>query len=149
VCHFEEQANLEQLCVSTDGAGGFELFDAEYMSIRIGAAGYFPQVVEAQGHQEIVLERSPTLTVRLIDASSRKPIDSGEVFVVYPSAKKKGPFPTNRAGVRITRILQPGEVRLIARADGYEDSDPYRIELERGGESEATLELRPKPEQPE
>jgi hypothetical protein len=142
VCHFQPETGLEQLCVATDEQGRFEIIDTEYMSVRVSLPGYFPETVEAQGHHEIVLEQSPTLTVRLVEASTRQPIDSGEVFVVYPSASKKGPFPTNQAGVRIARVLQPGEVRLIGRAEGYEDSEPLLVKLERAKHSEATLELR-------
>ena len=112
--------------------------------IRASAEGYFPETVPALGHQTIVLERSPTLTVRLLDDSNGEPIDSGEVFVIYSSATMKGPFPTNRTGVKISRVLQPGDVRLIGKADGYEESKPQAVTLEPGEQSEVSLRLRPK-----
>jgi hypothetical protein len=142
VCHFQKDTGLEHYCIETDENGYFDVVSTDEMPIRISATGFFPQQREAQGHHEVVLLRSPTLVVRLVEASSGEPIDAGEVYVVYPTATKKGPFPTNRSGVRIARLLDPGEVRVIARAKGFEDSDPQKVELEPGKESEATLRLR-------
>jgi hypothetical protein len=144
VCHLQLESGREIYCVDTDERGRFEIVDSEVNELRISAPGFFPETVPASGHHAIVLEQSPTLLVRLVDATTRESIEEGEVFVIYPSAKKKGPFPANRAGVRITRVLQPGEVRLLASADGYEPSEPLSVTLERGKESEATLELRPR-----
>jgi hypothetical protein len=146
VCHLQLETGREIYCVGTDEEGGFEVVDSGVNDLRISAEGYFPESVPATGHHVIVLELSPTLLVRLVDATTREPIAKGEVFVIYPSAKKKGPFPANRAGVRITRVLRPGEVRLLALADGYEPGGPLSVTLEAGKESEATLELRPSSE---
>jgi hypothetical protein len=145
VCHFQPETKVEIYCVGSDARGYFEIVDSDVNDLRITAEGYFPQTVPASGHHAVVLERSPTLVVRLVDASTREPLSKGEVFVIYPSAKKKGPFPTNRAGVRIARVLQPGEVRLIAHAEGYAPSEPFAVTLERGRQTEATLELRALP----
>ena len=93
-----------------------------------------------------MLKRSPTLTVRLLDDSNGEPIERGEVFVIYSSATMKGPFPTNRAGVKISRVLQSGDVRVIGKAQGYEESQPQALTLEPGKESEVALRLRPKPD---
>ena len=79
--------------------------------------------------------------MRLVDADG-EPIDEGEVWIIYPTATRKGPFPVNRAGVRISRLLEPGEVRVIGQAEGYEDSVPVAVELEPGKESEATVTLQ-------
>jgi len=145
VCHFQTETKVEIYCVGSDARGHFEIVDSEVNQLRVSAEGYFPETVPASGHYAIVLVRSPTLLVRIVDASTGEPLDEGEVFVIYPSAKKKGPFPANRAGVRIARVLQPGEVRLIAHAEGYAPGDPFAVTLEPGKESEATLELRPLP----
>jgi hypothetical protein len=142
VCHFQTETKVEIYCVGSDARGHFEIVDSEVNELRVSAVGYFPETVPASGHHAIVLERSPTLLVRLVDAETRRPLAKGEVFVIYPSAKKKGPFPTNRAGVRIARVLQPGDVRLIAHAEGYAPSEPVALTLDPGKESEATLELR-------
>ena len=93
-----------------------------------------------------MLKLSPTLTVRLVDDSNGEPIATGEVFVIYSSATMKGPFPTNPAGVNISRVLKPGDVRLIGKADGYDESKPHALTLEPGVESEVSLRLRPKSE---
>jgi len=143
VCYFQSGTNVSMGCTNPQKDGFFEMPDSKAMTLRVSLAGYYPETVPAQGQHLIVLKRSPTLTVRLIDAASGEPIDSGEVFVVYPSAAKKGPFPTNRAGVKIARILDPGEVRLIGRAEGYEESEPKPVTLVVGQEIEADLELRP------
>jgi len=141
VCHFQEEINIEPVCGVTNAAGEFDLPDSTHLSLRIHAEGYFPRTIAARGHHEIVLEASPTLLVRLVDAASGAPLERGEVFVVYPSAKRKGPFPTNRNGVRIARVLQPGEVRLIAQAEGYDKSDAVAVKLERGKESQVEIRL--------
>jgi hypothetical protein len=145
VCHFQTETSLEIYCVGSDARGHFEIVDSKVNQLRVSAVGYFPETVPASGDHAIVLKRSPTLLVRLVDAFTQEPLAKGEVFVIYPSAKKKGPFPTNRAGVRIARVLQPGEVRLIAHAEGYAPSDPFALTLEPGKQSEATLELQPLP----
>ncbi len=145
VCYFQTETNVEQGCANPTKTGTFLLPDSRHMMIRASAEGYFPETVPALGHQTIVLKRSPTLTVRLLDDSNGEPIEVGEVFVIYPSATMKGPFPTNRSGVKISRVLQPGDVRLIGKADGYEESKPQAVTLEPGEESEVSLRLRPKP----
>ena len=146
VCYFQTETNIEQGCTNPTSTGIFELPDSRYMKIRVSAEGYYPETVPALGHQKVVLKRSPTLTVRLVDDSNGDPIATGEVFVIYSSATMKGPFPTNPAGVKISRVLEPGEVRVIGKADGYEESKPHAVTLEPGEKSEVTLRLRPKPD---
>ena len=145
VCYFQTLTNVEQGCTNPSKTGTFFLPDSTHMMIRASAVGYYPETVAALGHHAIVLKPSPTLTVRLLDDSNGEPIEVGEVFVIYPSATMKGPFPTNRSGVKISRVLQPGEVRLIGKADGYEESKPQAVTLEPGEEREVSLRLRPKP----
>ena len=145
VCYFQKETNIEQGCGNPSKTGTFLLPDSKRLMIRASADGYFSQTVPALGHQAIVLERSPTLTVRLLDDTNGEAIESGEVFVIYSSATMKGPFPTNRAGVKISRILRSGEVRLIGKADGYEQSEPQAVILEPGKASEVSLRLIPKP----
>ena len=145
VCYLQIEANVEQGCGNPTKTGTFTLPDSRHFMIRARAEGYFPQTVPALGHQAIVLKPSPTLTVLLLDDSNGEAIDSGEVFVIYSSATMKGPFPANRAGVKIGSILRSGEVRLIGRADGYEESRPHAVTLEPGEHSEVSLRLRAKP----
>ena len=146
VCYFQTETNIEQGCANPSKTGTFLLPDSRHMMLRASAEGYYPETVPALGHQAIVLKRSPTLTVRLLDDSNGEPIERGEVFVIYSSATMKGPFPTNRAGVKISRLLQPGDVRVIGKADGYEESKPQSVTLEPGEQSEVSLRPRPKPD---
>ncbi len=145
VCYFQTETNVEQGCANPTKTGTFLLPDSRHMMIRASAEGYFPETVPALGHQTIVLQRSPTLTVHLLDDSNGEPIDSGEVFVIYSSATMKGPFPANQSGVKISRVLQPGDVRVIGKADGYFESKSQAVTLEPGEQSEVSLRLRPKP----
>ena len=144
ICYHQASINLDQMCVTSNVDGSFEVPDSSALTLRVKATGYYAQILPAAGHHEIVLERSPTLTVRLVDAATGEPIESGEVFIVYPSARQKGPFPVNRAGVRIARILELGEVQLLATAEGYTLDKPQRVELERGKQTEVTLKLTKK-----
>jgi hypothetical protein len=146
VCYFQAETNVEQGCTNPSDTGIFQLPDSRHMLIRVSAEGYFPETVPALGHQTVVLKLSPTLTVRLVDDSNGEPIATGEVFVIYSSATMKGPFPTNPAGVKISRVLKSGDVRLIGKADGYDESKPHALTLEPGVESEVSLRLRPKSE---
>ena len=145
VCHYDKDAHVETLCVATDESGAYAVIDSPELMLRVSAPGYFPEVIPATGEQTVVLEQSPTLLVRLVDAKTRKPIDEAQVFVIYPGPKRKGPFPANRAGVRIARVLEPGEVRVIGSASGFEDSAAVPTTLERGKETELTLELTRRP----
>ena len=144
VCYFQLETNVEQGCTDPNKTGSFSLPDSKHMMIRASATGYFPETVSALGLHTIVLKRSPTLTVRLLDDSSGEPIESGEVYVIYSSAAMKGPFPTNRNGVKIGRVLQPGDVRVIGKAEGYAESKPQAVILEPGKEIEVSLRLRSK-----
>ena len=90
VCYFETRSKTEMGCTETNAKGVFSLPDSRGMLLRASAEGYYPEAIPAVGKHTVVLERSPTLTVRLLDATSGEPIDSGEVFVVYSSAKMKG-----------------------------------------------------------
>lgn len=143
VCYFQDETKVSMGCVQPQEDGTFELPDSKHMDLRVTLEGHYPEIVPAQGKHLVVLRHSPTLFVRLRDATNGEAIDSGEVFVVYPSAVKKGPFPTNKAGVRIGRILDPGEVFLLGRAQGYEESDPKPATLVPGEETTVDLELQP------
>jgi len=143
VCHFMD--NIEILCAISKDNGSFDIIDSTAMPMRVTAEGFLPEVVPAAGHQEITLRRAPILLVRLVDAQTAAPIDRGEVLVVYSPTEAKGPFPANRAGVRIQRLLRPGPARLVGRAEGYLDSRPEVVTIEAGKEVELTLRLEPRP----
>jgi hypothetical protein len=141
VCHHESATRTDLLCVTPDPDGAFEIPDSDGHPLRISAPGYFSVEVPAAGHHRVVLEPSPTLRVRVVDADSGEPLAEAEVFVVYRSARQKGPFPSHRAGVRIERVLETGDVRVVGRAKGYaENSVP--VKLVGGVETEAVIALR-------
>lgn len=144
VCYME--GRYEDGCVETDDEGAFELAPSKLTRVRVLVRDFLPQTFDvAAVPAPIVMKRAPSLLVRLIDASSGKPISQGQVFVIYPSGARKGPFPTNKAGVRIQRVLEPGAVRLTAEAEGFVTSEPMPLTLEAGHESEAVVELDPVP----
>jgi hypothetical protein len=141
VCYLS--ADVELLCVETDEVGFYELPDSGLDRIRLTAAGFLPRVLAAVDHASpIVLERSATLLVRLRDVATGEQIRSGEVFVITPSGRRLGPFPSNLAGVRV-RGLEPGSVRIDARAEGYEQRDVRPVDLVEGEEAEVTVEMTP------
>ena len=142
VCHFDVATKVEVLCVNTDDHGAFEILESDIDTIQISAPGFFPEQRSNAGFQTVTLRHSPALMVRVLDGATGKPLEQSEVWVVYPSAKKKGPFPSRGKGVRILRILDAGDVRVFGTADGYEDSAPVDVKLEPGKESQVVLELR-------
>lgn len=144
VCQYQPSIRSELMCVGTREDGFFELPDSERdVVIRITAPGYFPESVPSTGHSTVILRPSPTLIVKLVNRETSEPIESGDVFVIYPSAVKKGPFPVNRSGVRISRILEEGEIRILARADGYLADGEEAVTLEPGEERVVTVKLSP------
>ena len=91
-----------------------------------------------------VLQLGATLLVRLVDVSTGERVTEGEIEVLFPSGRRKGPFPANAAGVRV-RSLEPGPVRVVARTVGYLQEHPVSVLLEAGKQAELVLELRPIP----
>jgi len=144
VCHFQTTTLRELMCVGTREDGFFELPDSKpKVVVRIAAPGYFAETIPSKGHATVILRKAPTLVVKLVDRETSEPIESGDVFVIYPSAKKKGPFPVNAAGVRISRILEEGQIRILARADGYMFDGEESVTLEPGEERVVTVKLSP------
>jgi len=110
--------------------------------IRIVADHHLIEEVRASGHHTVLMRPCPTLNARLVDAATGEPLETGEVHVVYPTSNKKGPFPVNRSGVQIQRVLEAGEVQLLGNATGYEDAEPLPITLVAGKAVDAVIELR-------
>jgi hypothetical protein len=134
---------VKQECVLTDAGGAFELPDSELGIVVVDSREHLPGFAPAEGHHSFRLVESPQLLVHLIDAVSGEPIVGGEVHVLFPSAIRRGPFPTGRGGVRISRLLEPGEIRVLARAEGYEDPVPRAVRLEAGEETQVTIRMEP------
>ena len=135
--------NADLYCSVTDDRGNFSLPDSEQDSLRVLAEGYMPKTVVASTLvAPIVLLRSPTLIVRLVDGEGER-LNEGEVSVVYSTGQSRGPFPVNASGVRIRRVLPPGEARVVARAEGFRQEKPEPVELEAGKTSEVEIRLVP------
>jgi len=119
----------ESLCVETDERGFFDLMDSAVDRIRIAAVGFLPQTVAAvQQEAPIKLERAGALWVRLLDDTSGEAIPEGEVFLLLPSGRRQGPFPTNAKGVQIA-TLPLGTYRVIARATDYVQRRSVEVKL--------------------
>jgi hypothetical protein len=139
---------VELICVEADARGVFDLPGSELQEIRLSADDLFPRTLPAAevARGPIALERSPVLTVRLVRAGTGEPIAGGEVVVVYPTGKEVGPFPVNANGVRVRRVLPPGDVRVIARAPGFAELPPRALTLVGGQAIDLKLELEPLPD---
>jgi hypothetical protein len=142
VCYV--QGDREQSC-------GFGGLDGRYTAekggldtIRIMADGFLPATLSIVAQQgPVVLQRAPTLWVRLIDDTTEQAIAEGQVFVAYPNGRRKGPFPSNRAGVRIRRVLEPGEVLVVAEVAGYRQEGQAKVELVGGVETRLDIRMVP------
>lgn len=139
VCHFID--NIELFCGLAGENGEFDIPDSTAMPMRVTAEGYLSAIAPCAGYQRVTLKRAPALFARVVDAATGEPIEKSEVVVVYSSSETKGPFPANRAGVRVQRVLKPGDVRVIGRAEGYEPSAPEAVTLKPGEEAEVLLKL--------
>jgi hypothetical protein len=136
-------AGAEILCLQTDAKGFYDLPSSKQDRIRIRKSGYLPKTLAAVDHERpIVLERAATLMVVLEDAETGERIPEGEIEVVHSTGRKRGPFPTRTAGVRI-RPLPPGPVNVVSRAKGYEEKVFKLLVLEAGEETSITVALRP------
>jgi hypothetical protein len=140
VCYFV--GNIELICSLTDEKGRYELPVSQTDTIRAHAEGYNPRIFSSAAEQGLVtLQRAPVLHVRLIDRASGERLEKAEVMVSYPSGKELGPFPANKAGLRIRRGLPVGEIRVVGKADGFLDSDPVAVTLKAGEPSDVTIQL--------
>jgi len=138
--------NAPGLCSEANADGVFELMDAEVENLRVSAAGFVSRYLPAVTHEQpIVLARAATLRVQLLDASTGRPIERGEVVIAYPSGRKRGPFPVNRFGLIVDR-LAPDEVLVLAEAQGYRPPAGKPATLTVGRESTVVVEMDPIPE---
>ena len=93
----------KQECVKTDANGAFELPDSRRGIVVVDSRDHLPAFAPADGHHRFRLVEAPQLLVHLVDDVTGEPIIGGEVYVLFSSAIKRGPFPTGRGGVRISR----------------------------------------------
>jgi len=141
VCYWV--ASVEQLCVSTDGSGTWELPRSRIDTIRLTLDGYLPKKTVGGDHPEpLILELAAMLLVKLEDTAGES-IESGQVEVLYSSGKRIGPFPISRAAGTRIRSLRPGPVVIIARSVGYEEGRASESELLAGEEIVAIVRLEP------
>jgi hypothetical protein len=141
-------AGAEGLCSITDTSGYYDLPDTEVPWLRIVAKGFLPKRLSAVDQEvPVTLDRAASLRVRLLDRATGAPIQKGQVFVIYSSGRKKGPFPTNAAGVRVS-TLEPGEVVVQGMAADHADDRSDTVRLQGGTESELVLRLPAAPKAP-
>ena len=89
----------------------------------------------------IVLSEAARLWAHLKDSSRGVAIE-GQIFLVFPTGRREGPFPVNDEGVRI-RTLEPGVYRLVGQVPGYTQQRAVSLTLEAGKETEAEVLLAP------
>lgn len=131
----------EGLCVETDEHGLYRLMPTRLPTVRISAPGFLPVKVAAVDQAApIVLRRAASLWVKLRDAETGEPIPKGEVYVTYSTGARRGPVPANAAGVRL-HTLEPGEVVVTAKAEGYREGRTGPARLEGGRETELVVPL--------
>jgi len=136
-------------CTTTDENGEFDLVDTDVTRMRVSAQDFQPKYLPAVTQEKpIVLRRAAWIHVRLVDAATGEPVASGKVTLTYPSGLRKGPFPVNRAGVRVGH-LPAGEVVVSVEADGYRPADGPSAKLVAGEESAVTVQLEPLEESPD
>ncbi len=134
---------LEGHCSLTDKNGKFSIRSSSVPTLYVLADDYLPQAAEVAGLKgAIVLERTPVLRARLLDDATGKPVGSGSVYVMYPNGTLRGPFPVSGSGVRIRRVLIPGDVLIRGEADGYRTSDYIPFKLKAGETLEVALRLK-------
>ncbi len=139
VCYLS--GDIDLLCVDTDAGGYYELPDTELDRIRFSAEGFLIKILAAVDHPApIVLGRSAALLVRVKDRDSDENVGGGEVFVFVATGRRLGPFPVTRGGVRV-RGLEPGNVRIQARVEGYEQEGPVEARLLAGEEVNAEVRI--------
>jgi hypothetical protein len=136
-------------CSTTDENGEFDLVDTDVSRMRVSAPGFQSKYLPAVTQQQpIVLRRAARIYVRLVDAVTGEPVATGEVTLSYPSGVRKGPFPVNRAGVRVSH-LPAGEVVISVEARGYRHAEGRSAKLVAGEETAVTVQLEALEESPD
>ena len=135
-------AGVDELCVSTDSKGKWVLPVSDIDTIRLRLDGYLVKEVVGGDHPEpVMLDPAATLLVKLADRSG-KPVEHGEIEVVYSSGKRIGPIPVSRAAGTRLRSLEPGPVVIVARCEGCPDGGSSESELRGGEETVAIVTLK-------
>jgi CheY-like chemotaxis protein len=104
--------------------------------------GYLRRVL-ASGGSGYVLKQAASLRVRLVSADTgdtNDALDHGELFLIFPSGKRQGPFPVGSAGVIINR-LAPGRYRLLGSVDGFVQHVAVSADLLGGEQTESEIPL--------
>lgn len=134
-------AGADGLCSITDPTGYYGLPETSAPLVRITATGFLAKQVSAVDQEApVALDRAASILVRLVDRASGAAIPKGQVFLIDSSGKKRGPVPTNAAGVHVSS-LDPGEVVVQGTAPGHADARSETIRLRAGEESEVVLKL--------
>ena len=133
---------VEELCVSTDEKGKWELPPSSIDTLRLTLDGYLPKNTVGGNHPEpVILEFAASLLVKLEDPSG-DPAESGQFEVIYSSGKRIGPFPISRAAGTRIRSLLPGPIVIVARSLDHAEGRASE-ELLAGEETVAIVRLEP------
>ncbi len=134
---------MEGHCSLTDKDGKFSLRESNVPTLHILADDFIPQAAGVAGLKgAIVLERTPELRARLLDDATGKSVGNGKVYVMYPTGALRGPFPVSESGVRIRRVLIPGDILIRGEAEGYRTTDYIPFKLKSGETLEVELRLK-------
>lgn len=131
----------EGLCAVTDEAGFYGLPDSSVPWVRITAKGFLVKQVSAVDQEAPVpLDRAAAILVKLVDRATGAAIPKGKIFVIDSSGRKRGPLPSNAAGVHVSSLV-PGEFVVQAQAPGHADARSETIRLQGGEDREIVLKL--------
>jgi hypothetical protein len=141
VCTYKGGEKID--CVTTDDTGRYRMAKPTLANVLIQAKGYVTQTVPAEPQREpVVMAKTATLLVKVVDAITGEPISKGSVSLSLPSGRKVGSaVPFNRAGVRLS-TLTPGETMVRAEAEGYEPGGPLVVDLVSGQEKTLVVPMR-------
>ena len=140
VCEFSDTAAPH--CVTVDANGAYRMEKPKRSTLVARAKGFVPATIDAAPLAvPVTLQPAATLKVKVVDATSGLPLESGKVTINSPSGHRFGEFvPFNKAGVRIS-TLPPGMVFVRAEAAGYAPGGPLTVELVAGAEREVTVPM--------
>lgn len=135
-------AGTDELCVSADEEGSWELPPSRIDTITIRHDGFLPRNIRGGDHAEpIILRPAATILIKLQDADGN-PIEKGEADILYSSGRQIGPFPISRAAGTRIRSLEPGPIVILGRSEGFAEGRAAESELRAGKETVAVVKLK-------
>lgn len=133
---------VEQLCVTTEEDGAWQLPNSGVDTVRLSLAGFLPKKISSLPRAEAVILAPAAVLVIQFEGPNGKPLANGQAEIVRPSGRKIGPFPISReAGTRI-RSLEPGPVVILGRSDGLEAASSSQTELVAGEQTTIVVRFK-------